>query len=855
MSKRTHATKALSMLLALILVLSLFPIMGASASDAGKTISPDGSATIAVGETVTLDGTHNSMASSESWSSSNTGVATVAASGGSYDSDATVTGVSAGTVTITHTINSMFGSSTETFTITVTGFGSGAGEQTATSVTYILYVGNSGSGSNAGVEVARTTVENVSSSDVSAQKLKKSHGLANEIFGAAVTGKEGLLSSDMYSESPTWSGSGPYTVQIYIKKTGQSSVTGAYILSYNGNGNTSGTAPASVTVLGGKTYTVAEKGNLAKTNTTFSQWNTQANGNGAPYAAGSDIKITADTTLYAQWTPTGGGESSGSVKVSKTANKNTVAPNDTFDLTMEAYATGTTVTSSSTVTTSAPMDILLVLDNTYSMTGAYNNTTRLAAMQSAAKSFVSGLTTNEQSKIAMLSFVIGNRQSPTTTDVEWRKLDNSAKTAVNNKIDRLTAPDVIDGYDTCFTQPLQTAASMLNQNTVKNDGNTKIVVFFTDGAATESASTIQGLAANVKASADYVFSIGITANYGDAEKAQAVASSSEYYYDVTNANTLSMADAFSKVSQTIETITSSTSVTLDKDAVLKDIVNVAKFDLSSATATARIYDYSNGWGNPVYSVADSGTTSGAWRNKHTNDGNLTVTMDKTTGKVVTETKTGFAAYEKNSPKHEIYLSQNQGIAFTITNYTNLGTGARLMVGLSTPDGTAANVKFSKASGVITTPIKSSVDMYYPLTPATTSGSSATFMIVNTSSTLLCVTNLKVIGNDTAVDIANGGAMVLSADEAQETPAEAPLMLQMVVNADTMRYAASFENLEEYVEPDEPDTPDTPDTPDEPAPSAEPEPTATPSIRTILRQVLSNFVNHLFNSFSRLFGRR
>ena len=126
MSKRTPATKVLSMLLALIMVLSLFPIMGARAADKG-TIKPDESITIAVGDTVTLDGTHNSMASSESWSSSNTSVATVAASGGSYDSDATVTGVGAGTATITHTISSYMGNSTETFTITVTGSGSGSG--------------------------------------------------------------------------------------------------------------------------------------------------------------------------------------------------------------------------------------------------------------------------------------------------------------------------------------------------------------------------------------------------------------------------------------------------------------------------------------------------------------------------------------------------------------------------------------------------------------------------------------------------------------------------------------------------------------------------------------------------------
>ena len=170
-----------------------------------------------VGDTATLKGTFNNLAS-ESWSTDNASVATIETTTGHTSTDYSyyynvVTAKGNGTAHITHTLSSFWGDpTTETWTITVGG--SGGGEQTAASVTYILYVGNSGSGANAGVEVVRTTLENVSSSDLAAQKLKKSHDLANEIFGASVTGKEGLLSSDMYSESPTWSGSGPYTVQI-----------------------------------------------------------------------------------------------------------------------------------------------------------------------------------------------------------------------------------------------------------------------------------------------------------------------------------------------------------------------------------------------------------------------------------------------------------------------------------------------------------------------------------------------------------------------------------------------------------------------------------------------------------------
>jgi uncharacterized repeat protein (TIGR02543 family) len=82
-----------------------------------------------------------------------------------------------------------------------------------------------------------------------------------------------------------------------------------YTVSYYGNGNTGGTVPtdtnspyaanAQVTVLGA--------GNLVKTGHTFAGWNTQANGNGSPYAANGKFNIAINNTLYAQWTATGGG--------------------------------------------------------------------------------------------------------------------------------------------------------------------------------------------------------------------------------------------------------------------------------------------------------------------------------------------------------------------------------------------------------------------------------------------------------------------------------------------------------------------------------------------------------------------
>lgn len=77
-----------------------------------------------------------------------------------------------------------------------------------------------------------------------------------------------------------------------------------YTITYNGNGNTGGTAPvdAASPYVSGSTVTVLPAGTLTKTDNTFTGWNTAANGSGTAYAAAATFTINAATTLYAQWT-------------------------------------------------------------------------------------------------------------------------------------------------------------------------------------------------------------------------------------------------------------------------------------------------------------------------------------------------------------------------------------------------------------------------------------------------------------------------------------------------------------------------------------------------------------------------
>jgi len=73
-------------------------------------------------------------------------------------------------------------------------------------------------------------------------------------------------------------------------------------INFNVNGGT-GTAPASVTTTSDVSVTLPMQGSLSRTGYSFSGWNTQANGSGTTYAAGSSQVFAASVTLYARWVP------------------------------------------------------------------------------------------------------------------------------------------------------------------------------------------------------------------------------------------------------------------------------------------------------------------------------------------------------------------------------------------------------------------------------------------------------------------------------------------------------------------------------------------------------------------------
>jgi len=76
----------------------------------------------------------------------------------------------------------------------------------------------------------------------------------------------------------------------------------SYIVTYNGNGSTGGTAPASGTLTTGTTFNASNNtGSLIKSGYTFAGWNTSAAGTGTSVAVGGVVTTTSNITLYAKW--------------------------------------------------------------------------------------------------------------------------------------------------------------------------------------------------------------------------------------------------------------------------------------------------------------------------------------------------------------------------------------------------------------------------------------------------------------------------------------------------------------------------------------------------------------------------
>ncbi len=118
-------------------------------------------------------------------------------------------------------------------------------------------------------------------------------GLSFAGWNAAANG-----SGTSYAPDATFT-MGSSNVTLYAQWTTLST----YTVTYDGNGATTGSAPAAQTKTQGIDLTLAtNSGNLAKTGFTFAGWNTAIDGTGTTYTVGATYSTDAALVLYAKWT-------------------------------------------------------------------------------------------------------------------------------------------------------------------------------------------------------------------------------------------------------------------------------------------------------------------------------------------------------------------------------------------------------------------------------------------------------------------------------------------------------------------------------------------------------------------------
>lgn len=317
------------------------------------------------------------------------------------------------------------------------------------------------------------------------------------------------------------------------------------------------------------------------------------------------------------------GENNGGLVMSKTVTKG--EGDDQFLLTLEAFATGTTRTDTKEI----PLDIVLVLDTSSSMSRDFDGNIRdvadkdrrLTALKTAVNNFAESVAAKAKGsdgqyggeddvnyRIAVVEFA-SEAYNLTSGLVD---MDTSRSlTQVKNAVSGLQA-----GGDTYPATGLDMANSIFDANPISGDGQRgRVVIMFTDGYPAENGTdninytlcdkAIASAQTSKRTYGATVYTVGIFSganpnsnidtnfDYGnrrDAEKQLVAAnrymhytssnfqnakslrnggekSGSSYYLAASNANSLN--DVFKSISQTI----GSTPVELTRTSVLRDVIS------------------------------------------------------------------------------------------------------------------------------------------------------------------------------------------------------------------------------------------------------------------------------------------
>lgn len=333
------------------------------------------------------------------------------------------------------------------------------------------------------------------------------------------------------------------------------------------------------------------------------------------FAEGEETGGGNDGMPYIEENGHGGKVEKDGLVMSKTIKK---TGDSQFLLTLEAFATGSTTTTST-----KPMDIVLVLDVSGSMDdpiNGYGSQDKIDVLKSAVKGFIDKVAEKSpNSSIAVVKFA-GKEKTETGNDKYKSRgyYYNYSQTVID-----LTAAgtgaaalkDAVNALDpdgsTAADYGMNRAKSIIDS--VKNNDHQKVVIMFTDGEPNHSSGFETDVAndaikasKSIKEAGATVYTIGcfgttpsdtsdtgkymnyVSSNYPNATSMTsggAKADPANYYKPVSNAADLN--NIFTDISQTI----GGTTVTLGSTSVLRDVISDS-FKLPAGADKSSIKAYS-----------------------------------------------------------------------------------------------------------------------------------------------------------------------------------------------------------------------------------------------------------------------
>ena len=157
-----------------------------------------------------------------------------------------------------------------------------------------------------------------------------------------------------------------------------------------------------------------------------------------------------------------------------TINKKVTTENGQSSLSIEAYVQG-----SVSAPTTQPLDIVLVLDQSGSMSDTFGSTSRQAAMKQAVQEFIKSVAANSGDNHQMAIVTFGSNAD---TLRGWTTVDATGAQNLSNAVNRLDDP---------YNEATNVAAGMTQAESLMNsarDNAEQVVIVFTDGVPTTSNS-------------------------------------------------------------------------------------------------------------------------------------------------------------------------------------------------------------------------------------------------------------------------------------------------------------------------------------------------------------------------------